>query len=211
MKNNKFNFDFSNNNIKSLSDIISVIKKNNNSKQYIMNTLKSLSDSISINDINNDNDICRSKSTDKNLKEQNKLETQINNNNDINNANNINNNIKKEEKIKINNNFLDIKNKIKEQNINSNINATHNTDNNININTINKINMIQNNPEPKEDISFINNKQSTQRYIFDDGILFLLDGTEFFCMDNLSLRIKNELFEKNMRSPYLKFINTFFS
>ena len=211
MKNNKFNFDFSNNNIKSLSDIISVIKKNNNSKQYIMNTLKTLSDSISINDINNDNDICRSKSTDKNLKEQNKLETQINTNNDINNANNINNNIKKEEKIKINNNFLDIKNKIKEQNINSNINATHNTDNNININTINNINMIQNNPEPKEDISFINNKQSTQRYIFDDGILFLLDGTEFFCMDNLSLRIKNELFEKNMRSPYLKFINTFFS
>ena len=71
IKNNKFNFDFSNNNIKSLSDIISIIKKNSNDKQYIMNTLKTLSDSISINDINIDNELCRSKSIEKDLKVKN--------------------------------------------------------------------------------------------------------------------------------------------
>ena len=204
IKNNKFNFDFSNNNIKSLSDIISIIKKNSNDKQYIMNTLKSLSDSISINDINSDNEICPSKSSEKDIKEKNKEEIPI----VINNINiniNIKNNIKKDEKFKINNNIIDNKDKIKEPNITSNANNESST----NINAINNINF-QNIQKPKEEISFLNNK-STPRYIFDDGILFLADGTEFFWTDNLSLRIKNELSEKNMRSPYLKFINTFFS
>ena len=174
IKNNKFNFDFSNNNIKSLSDIITVIKKNSSDKQYIMNTLKTLSDSISINDINIDNELCRSKSIEKDLKVKNKDEIPT----VFDNINiNINNNIKKDEKFKINNNILANKDKIKESNINININSN----------------------------------KTAPRYIFDDGVLFLMDGTEFFCMDNLSLRIKNELFVKNMRSPYLKFINTFFS
>jgi SHAQKYF class myb-like DNA-binding protein len=207
IKNNKFNFDFSNYNIKSLSDIIAVIKKNSNDKQYIMNTLKTLSDSISINDINNDSELCRSKSVEKDLNVKNKIEIPIMFN-DINI--NLNNNIKKDEKFKINNNILANKDKIKEPNINININLNNKA--NTNINTVNNT-TVQNIPNiqvPKEETNFTNNK-TTPRYIFDDGILFLVDGTEFFCMDNLSLRIKNELFVKNMRSPYLKFINTFFS
>ena len=207
IKNNKFNFDFSNNNIKSLSDIITVIKKNSSDKQYIMNTLKTLSDSISINDINIDNELCRSKSIEKDLKVKNKDEIPT----VFDNINiNINNNIKKDEKFKINNNILANKDKIKESNINININSTNKPI--TNINTVNNIN-VQNTTNvqvPKEETNFTNNK-TAPRYIFDDGVLFLMDGTEFFCMDNLSLRIKNELFVKNMRSPYLKFINTFFS
>ena len=201
MKNNKFNFDFSGSNIKSLSDIIDIIKKNNSNPEYIINTLISLSDSISINETNTDNDLCRSKSIDKILKdketeldkEKDKNEILIKNDGD---NNNIFNNIKKDEKIKLDNNI----NKIKE------INIKDNNDNN----NINKINNNKRIEEPKEIISFIN-RPKEQRYVFDDGILFLSDGTEFFCMDNISLRIRDELFMKNMKSPYLKFISTFFS
>ena len=201
MKNNKFNFDFSGSNIKSLSDIIDIIKKNNSNPEYIINTLISLSDSISINETNTDNDLCRSKSSDKILKdketelvkEKDKNEILIKNDGD---NNNIFNNIKKDEKIKLDNNI----NKIKE------INIKDNNDNN----NINKSNNNKRIEEPKEIISFIN-RPKEQRYVFDDGILFLSDGTEFFCMDNISLRIRDELFMKNMKSPYLKFISTFFS
>ena len=49
-----------------------------------------------------------------------------------------------------------------------------------------------------------------QRYVFDDGVFFLSDGSEFFNMDDISLRIKDYLFMKNMKSPYLKFLSTFF-
>ena len=203
MKNNKFNFDFSDNNIKSLSDIIDVIKKNNNNPEYIINTLISLSDSISINESNTENDLCRSKSSDKIIKdkekeldkEKGKNEIIIKNNGD--NNNNFNN-IKKDEKIKLDNNI----NKIKEIIIKDNNDNIIQDNNNININ--------KRFEEPKEIISFIN-RPKTQRYVFDDGILFLSDGTEFFSLDNISLRIRDELFMKNMKSPYLKFISTFFS
>ena len=108
--------------------------------------------------------------------------------------NNNFNNIKKDEKIKLDNNM----NKLKE--INERVN-----NNNLNIynNNIKK-------EEPKEEISFINRPRAP-RYVFDDGVIFLSDGSEFFDMNNISLRIRDDLFIKNMKSPYLKFINTFFS
>ena len=204
MKNNKFNFDFSANNIKSLSDIIDVIKKENSNPEYIINILISLSDSISINEANSENDLCKRKNSDKDLKdkdkekekdrdkEKGKNEILIKKDNGDNN-NNFNN-IKKDEKIKLDNNM----NKIKE--INERVN-----NNNLNIynNNIKK-------EEPKEEISFINRPRAP-RYVFDDGVIFLSDGSEFFDMNNISLRIRDDLFIKNMKSPYLKFINTFFS
>ena len=204
MKNNKFNFDFSGNNIKSLSDIIDIIKKENSNPEYIINILISLSDSISINEANSENDLCKRKNSDKDLKdkdkekekdkdkEKGKNEILIKKDNGDNN-NNFNN-IKKDEKIKLDNNM----NKIKE--INERVN-----NNNLNIynNNIKK-------EEPKEEISFINRPRAP-RYVFDDGVIFLSDGSEFFDMNNISLRIRDDLFIKNMKSPYLKFINTFFS
>ena len=204
MKNNKFNFDFSGNNIKSLSDIIDIIKKENSNPEYIINILISLSDSISINEANSENDLCKRKNSDKDLKdkdkekekdrdkEKGKNEILIKKDNEDNN-NNFNN-IKKDEKIKLDNNM----NKLKE--INERVN-----NNNLNIynNNIKK-------EEPKEEISFIN-RPRTPRYVFDDGVIFLSDGSEFFDMNNISLRIRDDLFIKNMKSPYLKFINTFFS
>ena len=209
MKNNKFNLDFSDDNIKSLSDIIDIIQKINGEQQFIINTLISLSDSISINETNSDNDLCRSKSCDKELKEKekekekNKNEILLNNNKDNNKKENINNinNIKKDEKKKLNNNILENKDKIKETKINDNFYFNININNNFNDVKF---------QVPKEEFSFINRPRQ-QRYIFDDGIIFLSDGSEFFCMDNITLRIKNDLFEKNMKSPYLKFISTFFS
>lgn len=206
MKNNKFNFDFSDNNIKSLSDIIDVIKKNNNNPEYIINTLISLSDSISINESNTENDLCRSKSSDKIIKEKEKELDKEKGKNEIiikNNGDNNNNfnNIKKDEKIKLDNNINKIKEIIIKDNNDNNIVKD---DSNINININKRF------EEPKEIISFIN-RPKTQRYVFDDGILFLSDGTEFFSLDNISLRIRDELFMKNMKSPYLKFISTFFS
>ena len=204
MKNNKFNFDFSGNNIKSLSDIIDIIKKENSNPEYIINILISLSDSISINEANSENDLCKRKNSDKDLKdkdkekekdrdkEKGKNEILIKKDNGDNN-NNFNN-IKKDEKIKLDNNM----NKLKE--INERVN-----NNNLNIynNNIKK-------EEPKEEISFINRPRAP-RYVFDDGVIFLSDGSEFFDMNNISLRIRDDLFIKNMKSPYLKFINTFFS
>ena len=207
MKNNKFNFDFSGNNVKSLSDIINIIQKDNSNPEYVINILISLSDSISINEASCDNDLCKRKNSDKDLKdlkdkdkeqdkdkENNKNEILINKDNGDNN-NNFNN-IKKDEKIKLDNNM----NKIKEMNVRVNNN---------NINNVNNYNNIKA-EEPKEEISFIN-RPRTPRYVFDDGVIFLSDGSEFFDMNNISLRIRDELFIKNMKSPYLKFITNFFS
>ena len=191
MKNNKFNFDFSGDNVKSLSDVINIIKKTNSNREYMINTLISLSDSISINETNTDSDLCKRKNSDKIVKEKekDKIEFLLNNNGD---NNNFNNNIKKDEKIKIDNNM----NKVKE---------------------LKEINIIKENhiinPEEqkkKEEINYINVPKK-QRYVFDDGVFFLSDGSEFFNMDDISLRIKDYLFMKNMKSPYLKFLSTFFS
>ena len=195
MTNNKFNFDFSGDNIKSLSDIINIIKKNNSNREYMINTLISLSDSISINETNTDNDLCKKKISDKVIKEKeiDKNEILLDNNNDNNNFNNI----KKDEKIKLDNNKNIIK-ELKEITIKDN----------------NKIKIeepkARQKEKEKEEFSFINRPRQ-QRYVFDDGVFFLSDGSEFFCMDDISLRIKDYLFMKNMKSPYLKFISTFFS
>ena len=117
----------------------------------------------------------------------------LNNKNEDNN-NIMNNEIKKDEKIIQNNNKVNIDNVVKKPEINNNKNINKNI----------------NFQAPKEEISFINRPRQ-QRYIWDDGIIYLSDGSEFFCMDNFSLKIKNYLSMKNMKSPYLKFISTFFS
>ena len=161
----------------------------------MINTLISLSDSISINETNTDNDLCKKKISDKVIKEKeiDKNEILLDNNNDNNNFNNI----KKDEKIKIDNNKNIIK-ELKEITIKDN----------------NKIKIeepkARQKEKEKEEFSFINRPRQ-QRYVFDDGVFFLSDGSEFFCMDDISLRIKDYLFMKNMKSPYLKFISTFFS
>lgn len=71
IKTSKFDFDFSSNNIKSLSDIIEIIKRKDEylkrGKEYIISTLISLSESISIEN----NDLCNNFKKIKKLKKMN--------------------------------------------------------------------------------------------------------------------------------------------
>ena len=276
IKNNKFNFDFSDNKIKSLSDIIDIIKQSNpnkilDDKQYIISTLISLSETISTNDANDSNDIYRSKSCERE-QNKNKCENLLNDNKDIKieilknfcdkdtNIKDNNIDIKKDNKIIMNNleykfNNNNIYNKKvqklktyqeKKPNLNNNtinaINTINNNYNNINnfnmlnsaiiynnnnnnnkngMKTMNMNNNINNNK--KEDRKEVINKDQNEksnysfidsnrkfRYVYDDGAIFLTDDSGFFCFDNISLRMKDYIFMENMKSPYLKFISTFF-
>ncbi len=157
----------------------------------------------------------------KRINEQNDNNDDENNNNNDNNENNnfniINNNIIINKPLSNNNRFnINVKNLenkfIYNNNNNNNKNGmkTMNMNNNINNNKKEDrkevINKAQN---EKSNYSFIDSNRKF-RYVYDDGAIFLTDDSGFFCFDNISLRMKDYIFMENMKSPYLKFISTFF-
>ena len=275
IKNPKFDFDFSSNNIKSLLDIIEIIKKNKEyyirGKEYIINTLITLSESISCDN----SDLCKNISNlKKDLNEDNnnnnKKEILFNNNKelkfDIINFCNESNNLKKgksktkksicskdkdkesnknkntknikEIKETINYNNNDIKNDtnnniiINDDMINNsmvNNNVSEDFVNNImNSNDLNKekkeseniknINQIEDDlkndiKEEQEnyDNNFLFGEIKKKKIIFDDGIMYFSDDSEFFDMNNISLKIKEYCFVKNFESPCFLYNKYFFS
>ena len=256
IKTSKSDFDFSDNNIKSLSDIIEMIKKKDEyikgGKQYIINTLIKLSESIPIENF----DLCKNikkkfksvKRIKKEKEEEKKLEhNSFNNNNKIKNEifnvfnddNNDINNLKKE-KTNISNIIDDNKNN--EKQIDKSIIIKNN--NKIEIKEIKNEIIIENLEKKKIDISQkdkikennnynnitdnshdedikdnetqndffeLMNEPKKQKFIFDDGIIYLVNDSDFFYYNNFSLKLKEYISMKNSESPYLLFNKYFFS
>ena len=252
IKTPKSDFDFSNNNIKSLSDIIELIKRKEEysllGKEYIINTLINLSESISIDNY----DLCKNfkkkfKNSKKNKKEKKDDEKDFeyfllkNNHKEIKNEifnvyNDYDIKLKESNKLNINNNENEIKEKkiIKDININfedknkikevkeNDIKKIINKDtieksgknrtleNNNKNNNYKNININSNKHNFKYNLEFINEPKK-ERYIFDDGIAYLSDDSDFFCQNNLSFKFKEYCSIKNSESPLLLFNKYFFS
>ena len=258
IKNPKFDFDFSSNNIKSLLDIIEIIKKNKEyyirGKEYIINTLITLSESISSE--NNNDDLCKTiyiKNSKKELNENNELI--LNNNKELKfDIINIRNDNSKKVKFK-NKKCLSNKDKEKDKenkniksktndsiigddmnndmNNNSIVNNNINDSNSLNYSTTNvsmnkehknleKINDIDINQIEEDIVDNIKEENEInindffgeikkKKIIFDDGIMYFSDDSEFFDMNNISLKMKEYCFLQNFESPNFLYNKYFFS
>ena len=251
IKTPKFDLDFSSNNIKSLSDIIEIIKRKEEytkrGKEYIISTLTSLSESISI----------ESDSLCKNFKAKIKKNKKDEKSTNQNNITEYNKEIKNELFYSLNDNSVYIeenKNKLKiintnsntftNQDLNHNINSNESKEKKINNNLIekNKIESkdlkiekeVERNKKIKNcnniknmDIHLVDgnlkdcekqfnyedfyNEMSKPKYIYDDGMLYLSNNSEFFNLNNISLTIKEHISFKNSKLPYVLFNDNFFS
>ena len=277
LKNPKFNFDFSNKNIKNLSDIINIIKKREEytiqGKEYIINTLITLSKSITCENFYSNKSIKKNFKNEKEIEFKNdtkKEESPITNNKELkldlfnvfndninNNFNdiktdktykskskqNINKNNKNKDKDKeIITNFFEkletqyLNNqteieKINEEKKNVDNNKDNNKDNNNDNNNVNnkekeknvseeKKNLNNNNEDKnaedlktKSDIGVCDNKymEKNQQFIFDDDTLFIINDSEFFNLNNISLKLKEYNYIKSFESPNILYNKSFFS
>ena len=193
IKNSILNIDFTNNNIKNLSDVIEEIKQKNENnedeKKFIINTLKSLSDAISkeSNEVNK-----KIKKTKFNL-ERKKIEKVNSERNELFNeiktiSEKIDLNEKKPKEIKI---IEGTKKEIE--------------NNNINLDNKNIKDQIEENIIKNEAINLFeryNEFQIDKRLIFDDGIAFFSDNNsnDFFYCNNISLKIREYYYNKNFES-----------
>lgn len=144
------------------------------------------------------------------------------NNNIIQDKNlNNQNNEEKTDKIKsLNNQIIEYKSEINESISNNKIinnNINNNKDILIKKNINNDINIHYNENDIKNNEKEICNnfidepKPQRQKYIFDDGIIYLAEDSEFFNMNNISLKLKNYYYLKNYESPNFLYNKYFFS
>ena len=212
IKNNKFNINFQNGNIKSIFDIIYLLKErnnsNNNEKEYIINALISLTKSINLQFLIDDNknqiednhkDIIKA---NKNNIIDNKTRKPKKNKNIfmINKINKTKDEInehcdkEKEERVLIDDND------IFKFTVNSDINS------NINLNNIE----IEDEKENKLQYDYINTSKN-KNYISDDGVSYIED--EFNSSDtiNLNFERKDTLCIKNQMLSNFKIFSNYFS
>ena len=233
IKNSKLNFDFSSNDIKSISDIIRIIKNRKEyyiqGEDYIINTLINLSESINYDE--NIDYIKDSKMTYKNLKnctnsEKNddfliKEESSVNFDkqlkldiyNIFNKSKKIATNYKNKETNEESNNLKNknIDNKGKDYNITQNIICTNLIEEEFNIEKKKKkiessYNKSDDNFNKSND--FLSNRNN---YIIDDGIVYMQEESDFFNMNNISLKIKEYYYMKNLDMQYSLYHKNFFS
>ena len=233
--NNK-DYDFSNDNINSLSDIIDIIKANNktntNNKEYIINTLIDISEIIKKNGENFKEDKFKNyMGIIRKTEEKTALNVSV--------LNDDNNEIKIEfndqnlgKKLNNGNEYSIFENEeIYEDIINSDINLMRNENINIykkefcleEIDINNNLNCEQNEeniPQNKEiitkelnyldDICNIDNilKQNDK---FDDDFIFLSNDSCLFCQDEFLSMTKDNFLMKNKNSSYLKLISNLYS
>ena len=222
MKNHNPTFDLRGNNIKHLSDIIELIKQkkeySNKGNNFIINTLINLSETISCEIIEPNHYIKK-----KNKKEEAFIVKHKNQESKTNGSYNEKLDEFNGIQLKENENLENIKdNGIENQN-----NQDKNELNNhikIDLSDKESINKV----DIKEQTSSLinndlnNNSYSTEdncdschekenKFIFDDDIMYLKDDTDFFNMNNNSLKIKEYFFLKNFESPYLIHNKYFFS
>ena len=196
IKNDEINIDFTNNNIKNLSDIIEVIKSKNenneNERKYIINTLINLSEAISYENYN----IQRNNKKERipNFKPKTKTnkireEGSISENNKSTNNiifNTLFNNEEKEIKTKEQQsnkeqNIIKIEDKEKNRNISENNSNKENTDiilGNENINLIEEEPLNENN-------DFYSDYHNNKKLVIYDGIALFLDDFELLNYNNM--------------------------
>ena len=229
-------YDFSNDNIKSLSDIIDIIEANNktntNNKEYIINTLIDISEIIKKNGENFQiNKFKNNMGIIKKTEEKTAINDSVSNNDD--NELNIEFNNKNLRKILNNENDYSIfeNEEIYEDINNSDIDLMRNENINIykkefcldEIDINNDLNCEQekeNVPQNKEiitkelnyldDICNIDNilKQNDQ---FDDDFVFSSNDSCLFCQDEFFSETKDNLLMKNKGSSFLKLISNLYS
>ena len=212
IKNNKFNINFQNGNIKSIFDIIYLLKErnnsNNNEKEYIINALISLTKSINLQFLIDDNknqiednhkDIIKA---NKNNIIDNKTRKPKKNKNIfmINKINKTKDEInehcdkEKEERVLIDDND------IFKFTVNSDINS------NINLNNIE----IEDEKENKLQYDYINTSEN-KNDIFDDGVSHIEDDFNLSDTINLNIERKDTLFIKNQMLSNFKIFSNYFS
>ena len=205
IKNNNFGINFQNKNIKSIFDIIYLLKEknnsNNNEKEYIINALISLTKSINlhflVDDIKNKTDDnyndCIS-ANENNIIDNKTRNSKVNINIFFDNKKNdeINKYKEKEEKTPIDNNDI-FKNCI-------NINIS----NNINLNNIE----IEDDKEDKLQYEYINTPEN-QSSICNYGVSHIED--EFNLSDTVNFERKNTMFIKNQMLSNLNLLSNYFS
>ena len=193
LKNN--DFDFSDDNIKNLSDIFKLIEEKNKSnidnKEYIINTLISLCGSIPKNENNNLNKKTREKYD----------ELQKNNNGNEDKMFNFKNN-------EINNAFINSNHNLKKDETNENGIVPEEIDINKNID------IEQNQKKPKND-NFVNEKKNCNygnvdnylnpNFKLDDDYIYSEDDSDFFGLDGISSDVYNFSFVKNNKPPSFNF------
>jgi SHAQKYF class myb-like DNA-binding protein len=244
IKTSKFDFDFSSNNIKSLSDIIEIIKRKDEylkrGKEYIISTLISLSESISIEN----NDLCNNikkkiKKIKKDEYSQNVIIDNKKSKNELFNVFTENNENSGKGKSTTNNlelNLINIENKEKKNNTNIIIenknepknekienfkeeklekevetNKVRENDNNIkNIGSHTVKGNMQNNQNTVIYDDYLY-EQKQPKYLFEDGIIYLSDNSEFINLNDISLILKENNSIRNSELPYVIFNNHFFS
>ena len=208
-KSQKLNLDFSNYQIKNLSDIIRIIKETKENKECddknLIDNLITLSEEISVEGM----ELNKIKRKPRPLKKKFKIEEEKKSIifNEIKNVTKIVENNSKEicHNININKIILDMT-KLEEEKkeIKSNINNDKNKSINKNIfkEPITIKQKEQNSIE--ENNSYINNCDtniSNKKLIFDDGLGFYLDEDSFFNCNNLSKEIKDYHYYRNFELP----------
>ena len=198
MKENKFNYNFDGPNINSLFDIINIlIEKNHKSDTEIKNIFISLSKMLTkkekkklfnINNIKKNGE--KNNSNLSSLKEREPI-IEINSKeiNDKYDSTVI--------EIEINN---DLNNNNKEEETKQNLKGDdRGKENNIE----EKLNIDLNFDEAKNSHSY--------NIIFDEDNILSLSESELFYLENINQKTKGNLYEENVKSPYLTFIFNFFS
>ena len=195
IKNDEINIDFTNNNIKNLSDIIEVIKSKNenneNERKYIINTLINLSETISYENYNIQRNNKKEripnfkpKTKTNKIREGNISENNKSTNNIIFNTlfNNEEKEIKtKEQQSNKEQNIIKIEDKEKNRNISENNSNKENTDiflGNENINLIEEEPMNENN-------DFYSDYHKNKKLVIYDGIALFLDDFELLHYNNM--------------------------
>ena len=207
-KNENLNIDLTGNNIKSLNDIIEIIKtKNDNNEDeetFLINTLISLGDSISLQNERNK----RNKNKNENKKTENVIINK-DKNESFNNMKNILNNINfitpEIKKIEINSNNESVKSS-------TNIDTTKSSIYEKNLKQENSDH--ENLQEKKEEINFMedeNDFQTNKRLIIEDGIAFYLNNDDdYFHYNNSDYKLKEYYYNENFESNSI-FNKNFFS
>ena len=205
------NIDLTNNQIKSLSGVIEEIKRKNKNnekeKKFIIDYLKILSDIIT----NENKEIYKKRNKNTKLKFDSKKSKEIINSNKIDlNENNIDNFSKNINLNEENSKEINIENYEGKKSQNKSIDID-NIKNNDYFENENK--EAENKLEIEKSINLIENEEDYQlnkKLIFDDGIAFYSDNTDYFYWNNIRLRIKDYFYNRNFES--LSIINTnFFS
>ena len=221
IKQTKFNFDFANNRIKNLSDVIEEIKRkkdnNEDENKYLFDTLISLSETISTeSNIPVNKKIRKNKLFKRILKPNSSINKKQNNkkNNNEEAVGNISKGLKNNKLKEKQFETKKLKKEVKENKLDKNINNINREKINVNKENTNNENedflMKRENMKLFNDDSWINNDfifNPSKKLIFDNGYAFYFDDNYNY-YNNRSIQFKEYYFNRNYEHPLI--INKYF-